>query len=404
MTAVGRASEWRKVSLGCVGVWRGGGTPSKATPDFWRNGTVPWVSAKDMKTKLISDSQDHITEAAVVASAARRIPAGSVVFVTRSGILRSTLPIALTCAEVTVNQDLKTLTPDTDYDPKYVLWACLADSETIRRTCHKAGTTVESIDFEALKRFEIRVPRTMGEQKRVVARIEELMSDVDAGESEIGKAKARLARFRSEVLAAAFDPSSLQCSPEWNDEVGAVGTTRAYRSCPFVRLEKLFKWASGDGLTEKARKGGAIPVYGGNGISGWHDVPMVREAAIVVGRVGFYCGNIHVTSGEAWITDNCIRSTWHDPRANLQFFAYWLEGQKLNRRSAGTRQKYINQSVLKNLVAPFPGEDVQLRVVAEIEESLSLVEHTGTLLEQTLRRAAAVRQSILKSAFSGQLI
>ena len=62
-------SGWIRLTMGEVGRWFGGGTPSKANPRFWTGGEIPWVSPKDMKFDLITDAQDHITEDAVAQSA-----------------------------------------------------------------------------------------------------------------------------------------------------------------------------------------------------------------------------------------------------------------------------------------------------------------------------------------------
>ena len=52
---------WVETTLGDLGVWRGGGTPSKSQEEFWRDGTIPWVSPKDMKYDFIDKTEDHIT-------------------------------------------------------------------------------------------------------------------------------------------------------------------------------------------------------------------------------------------------------------------------------------------------------------------------------------------------------
>ncbi|WP_081662806.1 restriction endonuclease subunit S [Thermithiobacillus tepidarius DSM 3134] len=148
---------WQLVPLKELGEWSGGGTPSKAKPEFWTNGTIPWVSPKDVKTERITDSEDHITKAAVDESTAKLIPAGSVLVVTRSGILSHTLPVAITTVPVTVNQDLKAITPNDGVLPEYVAWALRCFAREILNTCSKQGTTVASIETAALHRFEIPV-------------------------------------------------------------------------------------------------------------------------------------------------------------------------------------------------------------------------------------------------------
>ena len=56
---------WTLSSLGEIGKWSGGGTPSKAKKEFWENGNIPWVSPKDMWQKKISTTEDYITQSAV---------------------------------------------------------------------------------------------------------------------------------------------------------------------------------------------------------------------------------------------------------------------------------------------------------------------------------------------------
>ena len=93
------------VRLRDLGQWSGGNTPSKANPDYWINGTVPWVSPKDMKVDEIASSEDHVSESALSEGRVSLVPEGSVLFVTRSGILAHTFPVAVTKLPVTINQD-----------------------------------------------------------------------------------------------------------------------------------------------------------------------------------------------------------------------------------------------------------------------------------------------------------
>src|SRR5579863_5977679 len=68
--------NWRWIALGELGTWTGGGTPSKANTGFWSNGTVPWVSPKDMKVEVIGETEDKITTDAVEGSSAKYVAEG----------------------------------------------------------------------------------------------------------------------------------------------------------------------------------------------------------------------------------------------------------------------------------------------------------------------------------------
>ena len=69
------AGEWEEKRFDQLVNFQSGGTPSKANPAFW-NGSVPWVSAKDMKQLFLDDAEDHISAAAVAADAARCVSLG----------------------------------------------------------------------------------------------------------------------------------------------------------------------------------------------------------------------------------------------------------------------------------------------------------------------------------------
>ena len=89
----------------------GGGTPLKSHPEYF-TGSIPWVSPKDMKSLVINDSIDHITEEAIAHSTTNLVPTNSVLMVIRSGILKHTLPVAVNSLPVTINQDMKAFVPN----------------------------------------------------------------------------------------------------------------------------------------------------------------------------------------------------------------------------------------------------------------------------------------------------
>jgi type I restriction enzyme S subunit len=195
---------WARTSLGVLGSWIGGGTPPKDNSAYWTNGDVPWVSPKDMKVFEIHDAADHITEDAVGASATVKVPTGSVLIVTRSGILRHTLPVAVTRLPVALNQDLKALVPYEGLHPDYIAYALRSFAQHILHACTKDGTTVQSIEFPALKRVEIPLaPRE--EQERIADALDELFSDLDAGVAALERVREKLKLYRASLLKAAVE-------------------------------------------------------------------------------------------------------------------------------------------------------------------------------------------------------
>ena len=205
--------NWESWRLADVGQWSGGGTPSSSHAAFW-NGDIPWVSPKDMKVSAITTTQDHITQAAVENSAAKLIPAQSVLFVARSGILAHSFPVATTRVPVTINQDLKAIAPIEVIEAEYLAWALRASEKQILGSCSKHGTTVHSIEMPALKDLRVPVP-PLPEQRRIVAKVEELFTELEKGVDSLSAARAQLEAYRQSVLKDAFAGRKTSAGADW---------------------------------------------------------------------------------------------------------------------------------------------------------------------------------------------
>ncbi|MCX6972702.1 MAG: restriction endonuclease subunit S [Verrucomicrobia bacterium] len=101
-TEIGPVPEsWEVVPLSNVCRFQSGGTPSKQNPEFWQ-GSIPWVSPKDMKRPRLDEVPDHISQEALE-SGSKLAPAGSVFVVVRGMILAKTVPVALAEVPMAIN-------------------------------------------------------------------------------------------------------------------------------------------------------------------------------------------------------------------------------------------------------------------------------------------------------------
>ena len=191
-------SGWEWASLGQLGSFAGGKTPSTTRSEYW-GGEMPWVTPKDMKSFDINDSQDYVTERATD-DGLGIIPANSVLLVVRSGILRRMVPVAINLRACTVNQDLKALTPYLPEMAPYIRMVIRGFEDYILQQLTKIGTTVESIRFEDFERQPFPIP-PLDEQARIVAKVDELMRLCDELES-----RGRLeAKQHAQLTATLFD-------------------------------------------------------------------------------------------------------------------------------------------------------------------------------------------------------
>lgn len=203
----GFPAHWLRVPLGSAGEWRGGGTPSKSRLDFW-DGDLPWVSPKDMKVLHISDAQDHISEAAVEDSSVRMIPPGSLLMVVRGMILARAFPVALTMREVTINQDMKALLPSEPNTKEYLLVALRAFEPHVLAAIEHSSHGTCKLKSEFLNDFVIPIP-PLAEQRRIVAKVDELMTLCDRLEVQIEKAKKASTALLDSAIDELLNPSTV---------------------------------------------------------------------------------------------------------------------------------------------------------------------------------------------------
>ena len=147
---------WPRLTLNeaCASIF-GGGTPSKNHPEYF-TGTIPWVSPKDMKSDVIRDSIDHITEDAIDNSSTNLVPVDSVLMVIRSGILKHSLPVAINRVPVTINQDMKAFIPGKLILSGYLMYYFKTIESDVLAGVR--SVTADNIDFKAFQQRLILVP------------------------------------------------------------------------------------------------------------------------------------------------------------------------------------------------------------------------------------------------------
>jgi type I restriction enzyme S subunit len=397
----------------------GGGTPSKANPEFWK-GAIPWVSPKDMKTLKIHDSEDHISEGALAASATRQIPRGSVLVVARSGILAHTLPVAVSMREVTVNQDIKAIVPHGEmYDPFYVAYALKGLASGVLERCMKKGATVQSLEMDRFLAESLPFPfspepsKSLHAQRRIVARIDELLAEVREARRLLGE----MVRDIDWLLPAAFEElirdleSPARTLPLADVATAFNGRASGEGTSP-VRVFKtkhVHPHALRMGRPSLA-KAEQVAKYPPDRFLRPGDVLMANIAEGTLGRVTYVAA-----AEDNWTVDTqiMILRSLDEGRLLGKWLYYYLwsaRGQQeiLSRRSgiafADKRgQTHIYPKNVLEIPVPVPSIDRQREAVAMLDSIQQQAAEARQLLGQKSTLLDHVEQSILERAFRGEL-
>ena len=174
----------------------GGGTPSKSHPEYF-TGVIPWVSPKDMKYAVISDSIDHITEEAIAHSTTNLVPKNSVLMVIRSGILKHTLPVAINSVPVTINQDMKAFVPGNGVITEFLMYYFKAIESDVLAGVR--GVTADNIDFKAFQQRTIIVP-PLELQNRFAA----FVAEVDKSKLAVKQSLEKLETLKKSLMQEYF--------------------------------------------------------------------------------------------------------------------------------------------------------------------------------------------------------
>ena len=353
------------------------------------------------------------------------------------------------------------LRPRAGVDSRYVYHFVSGAKYRNEAAHHMTGAVGQKrVPVSFLEHSEIPLP-SLHEQRRIVAEIEKQFSRLDQAVASLQRVKAQLKRYKASVLKAAVEGRLVETEAqrtrrdgrglETGTELAAQGSANAAgdrkpgAALPYETGEQLLKrildtrrsqwkgkgkykepaapdasglpelpegwvwasgaqlfaWSSGVNLPVKQLEGGDFPVYGGNGVNGWHTHANVIQPTLVIGRVGAGCGNVNVLDREAWVTDNAIYATWVPQECSLSYLGMVFTTANLNSVAAGSGQPFVNQTILNEVAAAVPPLVEQHRIVAEVDRRLSIVREVEAEVDANLKRAHALRQAVLARAFTG---
>lgn len=267
------------------------------------------------------------------------------------------------------------------------------------------GVKMPRVGTDTMTNLLIPLP-PLAEQKRIVAKIEELLTYVDRYAAAYEKLEQFNAKFpedmKKSILQYAIQGKLVEQRPEegtgeelyqqMHEEIKILEKEKVFKtkdssaitedekpfdipdSWKWVRLGEILNIESGKGLTAKQMRQGDIPVFGGNGITGYHDEALIEKETVVIGRVGFYCGSVHVTPPRAWVTDNAFITIYPENSIDRGYLVHMLRYMNLGQNSNATAQPVVSGKKIYPILFPLPPLAEQKRIVAKLEEILPLCE------------------------------
>ena len=310
----------------------------------------------------------------------------------------------LSPGKVCIGRGLTAIRPNKELNAKYLLY--FFKYYEVQLSQQGTGTTFKAITQDIVKNVEAPVP-PFQEQKRIVARIEELFSQLDAGVETLKKTKAQLAVYRQAVLKEAFEnisnfvPLSDICQKVFDGPFGSNLKTSDYvpSGVRVVRLENLKNMWFDDSkqsfiTNEKYELIASHTVFPTDLI-----MSTFISDSIKVCRLPNY---IEYAVNKA----DCVGIRLSD-NINPDFVMFWLSSKeaynRLSHQIHGATRPRVNTKQIKAIQIPSVKKEVQDKIVSVIQAKFSVCDNIEQTINIALQQAEAMRQSILKDAFEGRL-
>ena len=169
--------SWAVESIGSHHSVGSGGTPSRGNPAFWKAGTIPWVKTTEVNYRVILETEEHITPAGLEGSAAKLLPAGTLLLAMYGqGITRG--KVGILGIEAACNQACAAISPSDDkIQPKYLYHFLASRYEAIRQLAH--GGQQQNLNLDIVRDLPIAFPLDKQEQLDIVAILDAVDQKID---------------------------------------------------------------------------------------------------------------------------------------------------------------------------------------------------------------------------------
>ena len=411
---------WQRRTLEQCATFLSGGTPAKSRADYW-TGSIPWVSAKDLKVFRLHDAEDHVTADAIDAGS-RLVPAGSIFLLVRGMTLHNDIPICVAMCEMAFNQDIKALIPKAGVDATFLTYWLLSQKPGLLRSVDSAGHGTGRLNTDTLKAMTVDLP-PLAEQRAIAGVLGALDDKIELNR-RMNATLESMARALFQSWFVDFDPVRAKLDgrqPVGMDEETAALFPDCFEDSPVgqipkgwgVRsLDKIADYLNGLALQKyPPRDGSTLPVIKiaqlrkGNSVGAERcnkDLPpnyIIKDGDVLFSwsgslEVELWCG------GPGALNQHLFKVTSHEFPKWLYYLwtLYHLDEFRLIAADKATTMGHIQRGHLtaaKVLIPPHPVLEAMTRTMSPLLDQLI----ANRIQSRTL---ATVRDTLLPKLLTGE--
>ncbi len=363
--------EWEIVSMEQIcKKFTSGGTPSTNVLEYW-DGDIPWTRSSILTNHYLEYGERCITKKGLDESSSVLIPQDNLLVSSRVSLGN----LSINRIAVAISQDITAIIVDKSHiSSEFLYW--FLKQNIMLLTSYSQGTTIQGFTRKELSKFRVVLP-PLPEQ----AKIASILSGVDALIE-----KTQEAIEKTEQVKRGLTQRLL---------TNGIAGTKLKKTF----LGKIAKFSSGEFLPTKNYNFGKIPVYGGNGVVGYHDKELIKHDTIIFGRVGAYCGSVHISRDKSWITDNAIFIKNLSNQVQLEYLYRFLSRLNIGILAEVSAQPKITQDILNHVKVQFPEDLDEQKQIASILSGVDAPDRACLIIATILR----MRLGILLILFAAVL-
>lgn len=436
-------NSWVETNLSQVALWGSGGTPSRKNTHYF-SGDIPWIKTGELGRKYVCNAEEHISEEAIKKSSAKIFPEGSVGIAMYGATIGK---VSIWGIDASTNQACAVAQCHPKLIDNEFLYHFLFSQKRDFINAGKGGAQ-PNISQGLLKEWLILLP-PLNEQKRIVAKIEELFSELDKSIKSLKTAQTQLNLYRQALLKHAFEgkltkqwrkenKDKLETADELlkkiteNGKNNSTFNPREKADLPEIPSQWLYTRLANVGdlgrgkskhrpRNDKKLFGGKYPFLQTGEVKAANRV--IKEYTKTYSDIGLQqsklwpkgtlcitiAANIAETAFlgfDACFPDSVVGFAAREKLVLSEYVELFIRSvrTRIEAYAPATAQKNINLTTLENLVIPICSLDEQKQMVAQLEAIFSIIDDNENEIDTQLQKSEALRQSILKQAFSGRLV
>ncbi|MDY6075254.1 MAG: restriction endonuclease subunit S [Bacteroidales bacterium] len=394
---------WEYKKMPEVVKWGSGGTPKATENLYYENGTIPWLIIGDLNDGIVKTSATKITKLGLENSSAKLIPCGTLLIAMYGSIGK----LGITGFECCTNQAIAFAQKLNGVDTMYLFYYLMMIKPKLVQM--GKGGTQKNISQTVLNSLYIPLP-PLATQRAIVSRIETLFAELDKAVQHLRTAQQQLKTYRQAVLNHWLNNDDGKWEMvklgEVTSKIGSGSTPRGGQSgykqngIPLIRSMNIYsEYIKYEGLA-------FIDDIQAKQL----DNVIVHKGDLLLNITGASIGRVNIAPDKwenARVNQHvCIIRLMDDyePKFIQKYLASPVIQHWIANENYGETRQALSMTMIRNLKVPQMPLAEQQRIVKEIESRLSQATASETYIENALQQAEALRQSILKKAFSGELV